>query len=66
MPSLNPSKMEIKMDMNDVKVYAMNTATMAISFAAIESTLKLVLLLVSIGYTATKWYDHRKNKKSEA
>lgn len=55
-----------KMDLTDVKVYTMNAATMAISFATIESTLKLVLLVVSIGYTITKWMDHRKEKKSKS
>jgi hypothetical protein len=44
------------MDTTDIKVLLLNTSTMAISFSNLENTLKILLLLASIGYTAQKWY----------
>ena len=51
------------MSTTDFKVYFMNTATMAISFSTLEDTLKIVLLLVSIAYTAQRWYLMNKKNK---
>jgi hypothetical protein len=51
------------MDLNSFKVYALNLSAMTISAVdGIELTLKLLLLVVSIGYTLQKWYQLR-NKK---
>jgi hypothetical protein len=52
------------MDIQDIKLYAINLATMAITMTQIEMFLKITLLLVSIGYTLTKWYEvrNRNNK----
>jgi hypothetical protein len=51
------------MDIQDIKLYAINLATMAITMTQIEMILKITLLLVSIGYTLTKWYEiHNRNK----
>lgn len=51
------------MSIQDLKLYAINLATMAITMTQIEIILKIVLLLVSIGYTLTKWYEtHNRNK----
>jgi len=51
------------MDIQDIKLYAINLATMAITMTQIEMFLKIALLLVSIGYTLTKWYEvHNRNK----
>jgi hypothetical protein len=44
------------MDTTDLKVLLINSSTMAISFSNLENTLKILLLLASIGYTAQKWY----------
>ncbi len=53
------------LDIETLKIYTMNTGAMAISFTQIEMALKLILLLLTIGYTATKWYElHKKNNKS--
>jgi hypothetical protein len=41
----------------------MNAATMAISFSTLEDTLKIVLLIASIGYTAQRWYLMNKEKE---
>ena len=38
----------------DVKLYAINIATMAVTMTNIEVYLKILLLLVTIGYTLSK------------
>jgi hypothetical protein len=51
------------MDLNSFKVYALNLSAITISAVdGIELTLKLLLLVVSIGYTLQKWYQLRKKK----
>jgi hypothetical protein len=49
-------------NIQDVKILALNAATFLLSFSNIETVLKIMLLLISIGYTATKWYELYKNK----
>ena len=44
------------MEISDLKVNILNASTMAISFSNLEATLKILLLLASIGYTAQRWY----------
>lgn len=52
------------MSLNDLKLYFINTATLGVTtFAQIEMSLKILLLVVTIGYTITKWVDLKKNKK---
>jgi hypothetical protein len=51
------------MQINDLRLYALNTLTMAISFSNIEATLKILLLCVSIVYTIMKTIELIKNKK---
>lgn len=52
------------MSLNDLKLYFINTATLSVTtFAQIEMSLKILLLVVTIGYTITKWVDLKKNKK---
>lgn len=50
------------MNETDIKVMLLNAATFTISFAQIEMALKIALLLISIGYTAQRWYLMHKNK----
>jgi len=51
------------MSINDFKLYAINTTTLGVTtFAKIEMGLKLLLLVVTIGYTVHKWME-LKNKK---
>ncbi len=51
------------MSFNDFKLYAINTTTLGVTtFAKIEMGLKLLLLVVTIGYTVHKWME-LKNKK---
>jgi hypothetical protein len=53
-----------KMDATDIKVFLLNASTMVISFSNIEATLKILLLLASIGYTAQRWYLMNKENGS--
>jgi hypothetical protein len=51
------------MDTSSFKVYAINLSAMTIStIDQIEVALKLLLLVVSIGYTVAKWHELRKKK----
>jgi len=49
----------------DAKVILVNAGTFAISFSQIEMALKIALLVLTIGYTAQRWwimYNQNKNK----
>ena len=54
------------LDIETLKIYTMNTGAMAISFTQIEMALKLILLLLTIGYTARKWYELHKNNNNKS
>lgn len=45
--------------MEDLKLYLLNAFAMIISFTEVDMFLKLMLLVVSIGYTVNKWYNLR-------
>jgi len=45
-----------------LKVYIINILTMAVTMTNIEVYLKIILLLVTIGYTLSKWVKIDKNK----
>jgi hypothetical protein len=51
------------MEVQDLKLYAMNLGAFALSLTEIELLLKIVLLLTTIGYTIYKWRELYKNKK---
>tara|TARA_R110001606_G_scaffold290_4_gene1173 strand:- start:347 stop:499 length:153 start_codon:yes stop_codon:yes gene_type:complete len=48
--------------MNDFKLYVLNTFSFMASFTSIDEVLKIILLAVSIGYTAQRWYYLNKKK----
>lgn len=48
--------------MEDLKVYSLNAISFILSFTEIDEVLKILLLAVSIGYTAQRWYYLNKNK----
>jgi len=52
------------MSINDLKIYGLNSITMAISFSNVEATLKILLLCASIVYTILKTIELIKNKKN--
>ena len=50
------------MTLTDVKIYALNTTVFLASLSKIEPFLKVMLLLVSIGYTVNRWLVLDKNR----
>jgi hypothetical protein len=49
--------------MSDLKLYVINTLTLGVTtFTNIEMGLKVILLLLSIGYTLSKWLNVKKEK----
>jgi len=48
------------MNETDIKVLLLNATTLSISMSHVETVLKLLLLIISIGYTAQRWYFLRK------
>jgi len=51
--------------MQDIKIYALNLVSLAVSFTHVEMVLKLILLEASIAYTAQRiWinYNEKKNR----
>jgi hypothetical protein len=53
------------MSHNDLKLYMLNSITMALSFSNLESALKIILLIVSIFYTMLKMVETLRNKKND-
>ena len=44
------------MSITDIKIYAMNGSALGVTtFTQIEDWLKIILLVVTIGYTIAKW-----------
>jgi hypothetical protein len=54
---------EMRLSMGDIKLYALNGGTLAVSMTEIELWLKIFLLVVTIGYTLSKWHEIYKRKK---
>jgi len=54
-----------KMNIEDLKIYAVNTTALALNFTNIELALKIILTIVAIGYTAHKWWIMVKGKKND-
>jgi len=51
------------MDLNSFKLYVVNLSAITVSTMDIlEDSLKILLLLASIGYTVQKWYELKKKK----
>jgi hypothetical protein len=47
----------------DFRLMLLNVTAMGISMAQVETILKISLLLISIGYTAQRWWILHKNKR---
>ena len=50
------------MDAADIKLYGLNAVALSLSMTNLESTLKIILLILSIGYTAIRIYSHFEDK----
>jgi len=51
--------------LEDMKTYALNLTAFAVSFTNIDVVLKIILLLITIGFTIDKWYQMRKEKSKK-
>jgi len=52
------------MSITDIRLYAMNAGALGISMMnQVEDWLKIILLLVTIGYTLSKWIKLKKKNK---
>lgn len=53
------------MNFTDIKLYALNSTTLMLSMSNIDDYLKIILLIISIGYTVQRWYLMNKNKNND-
>lgn len=53
------------MNYSELKLWIINMAVITITFTQVEYALKIVLLILSIGYTLDKWIKLHKNKKND-
>jgi hypothetical protein len=53
------------MDIQDLKIYALNLFSLAVSFTNIELVLRILLVLISIAYTIAKWYKMTKDDNAK-
>jgi len=61
---IHQKNVENKMTLSDMKLYAMNAGALGVTtFTQIEDGLKVVLLLITIGYTVSKWININKEKE---
>ena len=51
------------MTAEDAKLYVLNLSALGVSMANVEVVLKVLLLMISIGYTAQRWYLLHQNSK---
>jgi hypothetical protein len=50
------------MSLSDIKLYTMNVGAISVTtFTQIEDGLKIILLLITIGYTLSKWIKIKKD-----
>jgi len=55
------------MSLSEIRLYIINLSTLGVTtFTKIEMALKILLLLVTIGYTVTKWADLKNDKNGGA
>lgn len=53
-------------NLEDFKLWLLNLLALFFSFTDVEVTLKIISLLIAIGYTLRRWYlMETKNKKDE-
>jgi hypothetical protein len=50
------------MSLNEFKLYIFSLFTISITYSTLDKTLKIILLLITIGYAIDKWINHRRNK----
>ena len=50
------------MGATDIKLYGLNAVSLSLSMTNLEPALKIILLILSIGYTAIRIYSHFEDK----
>jgi len=51
------------MSISDIKLYTLNASTLGVTtFTHIEDGLKIILLVITIGYTISKWIKIKKDE----
>ena len=54
------------MDFQQIKLYVINASTLGVTtFTTLEMGLKILLLVVTIGYTVDKWLKLRKERNKK-
>lgn len=54
------------MDFQQLKLYVINGSALGVTtFTQIEMGLKIILLIVTIGYTVARWIDVKDKKKEK-
>ena len=57
-------KIKTKMSVSDLRLYVMNVGALGVSFMnQVEDWLKIILLVVTIGYTLSKWVKLKSKNK---
>ena len=56
------------MGATDIKLYGLNAVALSLSMTNLEPALKIILLILSIGYTAIRIYSHfaQKNRRTDS
>mgnify|MGYP003110630578 FL=1 len=55
----------MKTFMSDIKMYLLNATYLVVSFSHLEMALKIVLGILTVGYTAQKWYLLDKARRND-
>ena len=50
---------------HDIKVLIVNSLLISFTFSNVETGLKILSLLLAVGYTARRWWIMEKNKNNE-
>ena len=53
-------------NVHDIKLLIVNGFLISFSFSNVELGLKILSLLLAVGYTARRWWLMEKNKQNEA
>lgn len=54
------------LSISDVKLFSANSAALAVSYTTVSESIKLLILLLTLGYTINKWYIMvQKNKQGK-
>ena len=52
-------------NIEDLRIYIINISMLMITFSHLDIILKILLVLVTLGYTIDKWISHRIDRKDK-